>query len=322
MTRIFVTRRIPEVGLKMLHATGYAVEVSPKNRPLTTRELSRTLRKGSYDGVLSLLTDTIDTSTFDAAPSVKIYANYAIGFNNIDIAEAKRRGIAVTNTPGGGAERVAEHAWGLILALSCRIVESDTFVRRGKYRGWDPLIFHGTSLAEKTLGIIGTGRIGADVAHRAVRGFGMKVAYYDIVRNENLEREYGAVFYASVDDVLKISDIVSLHTPLTPDTRHLIDGKRIGLMKRSAYLINTSRGPVVDEAALVAALRRGTIAGAGLDVFEREPRLARGLAKLPTVVLTPHIASATKEAREGMARLAAGNLIAFFEGKTPPNLVS
>lgn len=321
MKKIFVTRRIPEVGLQMLRDAGHTVEVSPKNRPLTAREFSRTLRKGKYDGVLSLLTDTIDAAVFDAAPSVKIFANYAIGFNNFDVVEAKKRGITLTNTPGGGAERVAEHAWGLILALSCRIVESDAFVRRGKYKGWDPMIFHGTALAGKTLGIVGTGRIGADVAHRAVRGFGMKVAYYDIVRNEKLEQEYGAVFYPRVDDVLAIADIVSLHTPLTTATMHLMDGRRLGLMKKSAYLINTSRGPVVDEAALVEALRRGTIAGSGLDVFEREPRLARGLAKLPNVVLTPHIASATKEARIEMARLAAGNLIAFFEGKTPPNLV-
>lgn len=321
MKKIFVTRRIPEVGIQMLIAAGHAVEVSPKNRPLTMRELLRALRRGKYDGVLSLLTDTINAETFDAAPSVKIYANYAIGFNNIDVVEAKRRGIAVTNTPGGGAERVAEHAWGLILALTCRIVESDSFVRRGKYKGWDPLIFHGTSLAGKTLGIIGTGRIGADVAHRAVRGFGMKVAYYDIVRNEKLEKEVGAEFHNTPDEVLTVADVVSLHTPLTPETRQLIDGRRLGLMKKSAYLINTARGPIVDETALVEALRRGTIAGAGLDVFEREPRLAHGLAKLPNVVLTPHIASATREARTDMARLAAGNLIAFFEGRTPPNLV-
>lgn len=322
MKKIFVTRRIPEVGLQMLRTAGHMVEVSPKNRPLTARELSRTLRKGNYDGVLSLLTDTIDAAVFDAAPSVKIFANYAIGFNNFDLAAAKTRGVALTNTPGGGAERVAEHAWGLILALSCRIVEGDAYVKKGKYKGWDPMLLHGASLTGKTLGIVGTGRIGTDMAHRAVRGFGMKVAYYDIVRNEALEKEYNAVFYPRINDVLAIADIVSLHTPLTPETRHLMDGRRLGLMKQSAYLINTSRGPVVDEAALVEALRRGTIAGAGLDVFEREPRLARGLAKLSNVVLTPHIASATKETRIEMALLAAVNLIAFFEGKTPPNLVS
>lgn len=321
MATIFVTRRIPEIGLQMLRDAGHSINVSLKNRPLTTRELSRALRKGAYDGVLSLLTDTIDAEVMDAAPSVKIFANYAIGFNNFDVAAAKARSVALTNTPGGGAERVAEHAWGLMLALSCRIVEGDAFVRKGKYRGWDPLIFHGTALAGKTLGIIGTGRIGADVAHRAVNGFMMKVAYYDIVRNEKLEKEYHAVFYPSADEVLAVADIVSLHTPLTPETRHLIDGRRLGLMKKSAYLVNTARGPIVDEAALVEALRRGMIAGAGLDVFEREPRLARGLAKLPNVVLTPHIASATKEARIEMARLAAGNLVAFFEGRTPPNLI-
>lgn len=318
---IFVTRQIPENGIALLRAKGFSVDVSSKNRPLTKRELIKTLRKKPYDGVLSLLTDTIDAEVMDAAPSVKIFANYAIGFNNLGLSAAKTRGITLTNTPGGGAERVAEHAWGLILALTCRIVEGDGYVKKGKYKGWDPMLLHGTSLAGKTLGIIGTGRIGTDVAHRAVNGFMMKVAYYDIVRNEKLEKDFGAQFYQTPDGVLKIADVVSLHTPLTKETTHLINSDRLALMKKSAYLINTSRGPVVDENALVDALKRGVIAGAGLDVFEYEPKIAKGLAKLPNVVLTPHIASATAEARHDMARLAAENLIEFFEGKTPPNLI-
>lgn len=321
MATIFITRQIPENGIALLRAKGFSVDISSKNHPLTRRELIKALRKKPYDGVLSLLTDTIDAEVMDAVPSVKIFANYAIGFNNFDLAAAKTRGIALTNTPGGGAERVAEHAWGLILALSCRIVEGDVYVKKGKYKGWDPMLLHGTSLTGKTLGIIGTGRIGADVAHRAVNGFMMKVAYYDIVRNEKLEKDFGAQFYQTPDEVLKIADVVSLHTPLTKETTHLINNERLALMKRSAYLINTSRGPVVDEHALVNALRSGAIAGAGLDVFEYEPKLAKGLAKLPNVVLTPHIASATKEARHDMARLAAENLAAFFEVKAPPNLV-
>lgn len=321
MANIFITRQIPQNAIALLRAKGFAVDISSKNRPLTKRELIKTLRKKSYDGVLSLLTDTIDVEVMDAAPSVKIFANYAIGFNNFDLAAAKVRGVVLTNTPGGGAERVAEHAWGLILALSCRIVEGNVYVKNGKYKGWDPMLLHGTSLAGKTLGIIGTGRIGADVAHRAVNGFMMKVAYYDIVRNEKLEKDLGAQFYATPDEVLKVADIVSLHTPLTKETTHLINAARLAHMKRNAYLINTSRGPVVDEHALVNALQNEVIAGAGLDVFEYEPRLAKGLAKLPNVVLTPHIASATAESRHTMARLAAENLIAFFEGKTPPNLV-
>lgn len=321
MTKIFITRRIPENGIALLRAKGFSVEVSPKNRPLTKRELIKVLTKTHYDGVLSLLTDTIDAEVMDAVPSVKIFANYAIGFNNFDLEAAKKRGVALTNTPGGGAERVAEHAWGLILALSCRIVEGDAYVKKGKYKGWDPMLLHGTSLAGKTLGIIGTGRIGADVAHRAVNGFMMKVAYYDIMRNEKLEEDFGAVFYPTADTVLTIADVVSIHVPLTKETTHLIDARRLALMKPSAYLINTSRGPVVDENALVDALKRGGIKGAGLDVFEYEPRLAKGLAKLPNVVLTPHIASATAEARTEMAELAARNLIMFFDGKTPPHLI-
>lgn len=321
MKNIFITRRIPENGIALLRAKGFSTDISPKNRPLTKRELVKVLRKKNYDGVLSLLTDTIDAEVMDAAPSVKIFANYAIGFNNFDLAAAKTRGVALTNTPGGGAERVAEHAWGLILALTCRIVEGNAYVKKGKYKGWDPMLLHGTSLAGKTLGIIGTGRIGADVAHRAVNGFMMKVAYYDIVRNERLEKDFDAQFCAAPDEVLKIADVVSLHTPLTKETTHIINSERLALMKKSAYLINTSRGPVIDEDALVSALKLGTIRGAALDVFEHEPKLAKGLAKFPNVVLTPHIASATAEARHDMARLAAENLIAFFEGKTPPNVV-
>ncbi|TSC85212.1 MAG: Uncharacterized protein G01um101417_79 [Parcubacteria group bacterium Gr01-1014_17] len=321
MKKIFVTRRIPENGLALLRENDFAVDVSSKNRPLTKRELIKVLRKGNYDSVLSLLTDAIDAEVMDAAPSVKIFANYAIGFNNFDLAAAKARGVTLTNTPGGGAERVAEHAWGLILALTCRIVEGDVYIKKGKYKGWDPMLLHGTNLAGKTLGIIGTGRIGADVAHRARNGFMMEVAYYDIVRNEKLEKDFGAVFYQTVEEVLRVADVVSLHVPLSDATRHLMNKERLAIMKKTAYLINTSRGPVVDECALVEALRRGVIAGAGLDVFEFEPKLAKGLAKLPNVVLTPHIASATELARKEMAELAARNLISFFEGKTPPNLI-
>ena len=319
--RVFVTRKIPGNGLTMLRKAGFEVDVSLKDRPLSKQELIRALRKKPYDAVLSLLTDQIDAEIFDAAPTVKIVANYAIGFNNIDLAEAKKRGVFVTNTPGGGADRVAEHTWGLILALTCRIVEGDNFVRRGKYKGWDPMIFHGTKLAGKTLGIIGTGRIGADVAKRAVQGFEMKVVYYDIVRNKKLEQEFGAVFKSTVEEVLPLADIVSIHVPLTKETTHLISSKRLVRIKPTAFLVNTSRGPVIDEVALVEALRTGKIAGAGLDVFEKEPKFAKGLTKLPNVVLTPHIASATKEARFDMARMAAENIIAALAGKTPPNAV-
>jgi len=319
--KVFITRKIPEVGLEMLKQKGVDVVVSEKDGPLTKAELIGELKKQKYDGILSLLTDQIDKEIFDAAPSVKIVANFAIGFNNIDVVEAKKRGIFVTNTPGGGADRVAEHTWALILALSCRVVEGDTFMRTGKFKGWDPMLLHGTKLAGKTLGIIGTGKIGADVAHRAINGFQMKVVYYDIIRNEKLENEYGAVFYPTVDDVLKIADVVSIHVPLTTETKYLMNEKRMGLMKKTAFLINTSRGPVVDESALVDALKKGKIGGAGLDVFENEPKMSDGLAELANVVLTPHIASGTLEARLEMSRLSAGNIIAFSEGKNPPNMI-
>ncbi len=315
MKKVYITRQIPEVGIKMLQEKGFEIDVNTKDRPLTKKELTKALSKKPYDGVLTLLTDQIDGEVMDACPTAKIYANFAIGFNNFNIEDAKKRGVMLTNTPGGGADRVAEHAWALILALSCRIFEVDRSLRDGKYKGWDPMLFHGTKLAGKTLGIIGTGRIGADVAHRAKNGFEMTVVYYDIVRNEKLEKDFGATFYATVEEVLQVADVVSIHVPLTPQTTHLMNEVRLKLMKKTAYLINTSRGPVVDENALVAALQNKTIAGAGLDVFEFEPALAKGLAKLPNVVLTPHIASATIEARLDMARLSAQNIINVLEGK-------
>jgi lactate dehydrogenase-like 2-hydroxyacid dehydrogenase len=194
-------------------------------------------------------------------------------------------------------------------------------MKKGKYRGWDPMLLHGTKLAGKTLGILGSGKIGADVAHRGKYGFGMNIAYYDVKRNEGIEKEFGATFYSTVDEVLKVSDIVSIHVPLLPSTQHLINADRLKMMKKDSYLINTSRGPVVDENALVQALRDGTIRGAGLDVFEFEPKLAKGLNKLSNVVLTPHIASGTEEARLDMATMSANNIINTLEGNKPENLV-
>lgn len=322
MKKVFVTRQIPELGIKRLLDKGYEVDVSKKDRPLTKKELIKALKKKPYDAVLSLLTDPIDREVFDAVPTAKIFANYAIGYNNIDLAEAKKRGIFVSNTPGGGADRVSEHAWALILALTCHVVDGDKYVRAGKYKGWDPMIFHGEKVSGRTLGIIGTGRIGSAVAHKAIHGFDMKVSYYDVVRNEKLEQDSGAVFHSSVDEVLKAADVVSIHVPLLPTTQHLINEERLKLMKPEAFLVNTSRGSVVDENALVKALQNKWIAGAGLDVYEFEPKLAKGLAKLPNVVLTPHIASATEEARHDMAVMSTDNIIAVMEGKNPPNQVS
>ena len=319
--KVYVTRRIPEPGIKKLVEAGYEVDVNPEDRVLSKEELIEALKQKPYDAVLCLLTDKIDAEVFDAAPQAKIFANYAVGYNNIDLEEAKKRGIIITNTPGVLTQTVAEHTFALMLAIAHRVVEADKFTRAGKYKGWAPMLFLGTDVSEKTLGIIGLGRIGSRVAYHAVKGFGMKVLYYDIKRNEDFEKEYGAEYRETVDDVMKEADFISIHVPLLESTRHLINKERLALMKPSAYLINTSRGPVIDEQALTEALKNKAIKGAALDVYENEPELTPGLAELDNVILTPHIASATEETRSKMAEMAADNIIAVLEGKTPPNRV-
>ncbi len=322
MSSIYLTRAIPEPCLSLLRERGHVVTVNSKDRALTHVELIKELKAASYDGVICLLNDTIDALVFDAAKSVKIYANYAVGFNNIDTTEAKRRGITITNTPSDAVnESVAEHTMALIMALTHRVMEGDEFVRQGKYKGWDPNLMIGEDIKGKTLGVIGAGHIGAYVMQKAVQGFGMKVIYFDMMRNERVERDYGAIFVPSTEDVLKAADIVTLHVLLTEQTRHLIDARRLSMMKPSAYLINTSRGPVVDEHALADALSRNEIRGAAMDVYEFEPKVSKRFTKLMNVVMTPHIASATAEARADMSRIVAANLISFFDGSTPANSV-
>ncbi|MEN9647826.1 MAG: hypothetical protein RLY57_630 [Candidatus Parcubacteria bacterium] len=319
--KIFVTRNITDRGLNMLRAKGYEVDINPKDRALTKKELIKCLSKKPYDAVLSLLTDTLDKDVFAACPTAKIYANYAVGFNNINLQDAKNAGVTVTNAPGGLSNiAVAEHTFALMITLVKRVVEGDVFLRKGKYVGWDPLLLLGTELQGKTLGILGTGQIGSRVA-RIAKAFEMQIAYYDIKRNEALEAEVGAKYSNNIEDVLRFVDVVSLHVPLMDTTHHLINAERLAIMKPSAYLINTSRGPVIDEAALVEALQKGIIRGAGLDVFENEPKLAKGLAKLSNVVITPHIASSTEATRQEMSFMAANNLIEFLEGRVPPNKV-
>ena len=321
MALIYVTRKILDSGIAHLARAGHTVDVSTKDGVLSKDELVAALSSKPYDAVLCLLTDRIDKDVFAAASSAKIFANYAVGYDNIDIEEAKQRGIIVTNTPDVLTDAVAEHTLALMLALLRRIPESERFLREGKYEGWAPLLFLGTGLRGKTLGLLGAGRIGARVAHEAARGFDMRVVYHDVARNETLEKEYGAAFQNSPEEVLQTADVVSLHVPLLPSTRHLLDAKRLALMKPTAILINTSRGPVVDETALVEALRAGVIRGAALDVFENEPALAEGLAELPNVVLTPHTASATVEAREAMTDVAACDIIAVLKGVAPAHPV-
>lgn len=320
--RIFITRRIPDKGITMLMNKGYTVDIYHKDQVIGQKELTGRLKKGSYDAVLSLLTDKIDAQVFTAAPSVKLYVNYASGFDNIDIVEAKKRGIAVANAPADlSAEAVAEHTVALMLALAKRLVEADRFVRKGKYKGWAPMILIGTDLLGKTLGLVGGGHIGERVAHYA-KALGLKIIYTDVKRNERLEQDVEATYVPSIEGLLPQADFVSLHVPLLQSTKHLMNGPRLKLMKKTAFLINTARGPVIDEKALVKALHGKIIRGAALDVFEHEPKLAPGLAKLENVILTPHIASASKETRDQMAEIAAENIIDFFEGRIPRNIVN
>ena len=313
MLKIFITRQIPEAGINLLKEKGFEVEVSDFDGVLPREQLLEKI-KGA-DAVLSLLTDKVNAEFFDAAgQQLKIVANYAVGYDNIDVAEAKKRGVIATNTPDVLTESVAEHAIALMVSAARRIVESDKFMRGGKYVGWAPMLLLGNDLAGKTLGLVGLGRIGARVAEIAKNGFGMKIIYFDVKRSEALEKNLG-LEYAELDAVLKQADFISVHVPLLESTRHLISADKIAMMKPSAYLINTSRGPVVDEKALVEALRNKKIKGAGLDVFEEEPKMAPGLAELDNVVLTPHTASATEETRGAMSELAAKNIIEVLEGR-------
>ena len=304
----------------MLREKGFDVDVFAPSRAMTQSELIKALKKKPYDAVLSLLTDKIDKKVLAVSPSVKIFANYATGFDNIDLLTAKARGVKVTNAPSPMASMsVARHAMALIFALSSRIVEADGFVRKGKYKGWSPMIFIGQDLKNKTLGLIGLGHIGLMVADYA-KAMDMKVVYHDV--NRSKQAEESGISYVDLETLLKSSDVISLHVPLLESTRHLIDGKKLGMMKPTAFLVNTSRGPVIDEKALVKVLKKGGIAGAALDVFEFEPKLCPGLNKLQNVILTPHIASASIEAREEMATIAANNIIDYFEGRVPRNILN
>lgn len=316
---VAVTRRIPDPGLPIVRSAASEVRLNEEDRVLTRPELLEIVR--GCDGVLCLLTDNVDAEIMEAAgPSCRVFANYAVGFNNIDVAEATRRGILVTNTPGVLTDATADLAWALIFACARRVVPADAYMRSGRFQGWGPMMFLGGDITGKTLGIVGAGRIGSAVARRS-RGFGMEVLYHDIAANPELEAELGAR-RVPLDVLLAESDFVSVHVNLTEETRHLIGARELSMMKPTAYLVNTSRGPVVDEAALVAALQARTIAGAGLDVYEDEPAMKPGLADCENAVLLPHIASATNWTRSRMAEMAATNLVAALRGEVPPNLVN
>jgi len=318
MAKIFVSREIPEAGIKLLQKN-HSVTVSKKKGVLSKKELIAGTR--GKDALLCLLTDKIDIAVLKASKKLKVVANYAVGFDNIDVKAATKLKIPVTNTPGVLTDAVADHACTLMLSISRRIAESDRFVRAGKYKSWEPMLLLGEDFKGKTLGILGLGRIGTAVAERMSRGFGMKILYYDIKRNPQFERSVKAK-YATVQQLLEKSDYISVHVPLLPATKHMIGAKQLKMMKKTAYLVNTSRGPVVDERALVAALKKKQIAGAALDVFEREPRTAPGLTTLDNVILTPHTASATIAARSAMSEIAAKNILAVLSSKKPPNVVN
>jgi len=310
VARIFVTRKIPfwdEIS-KPLADAGHELTVYPNNRKIERPELLAELEKG-YEALLCLLTEKIDEEVLVHAGNLKMVANYAVGFDNIDVPACQRKNIMVTNTPSNKVnESVAEHAWALMLALTRRIVEAHEFMRNAAYEGWEPEIFVGQDMAGKTLGIVGMGRIGTMVAKRA-EGFGMKVVSFS---------RSGGV---SLEDLVKQSDYVSLHVPLTAETKHLINAKNLPLFKKTAYLVNTARGPVVNEVEVVEALRAGMLAGYGTDVYENEPHPNPEMLGLPNVVMTPHIASATVAARRDMGEIAVRNLVEGLAGRVPPNLV-
>ena len=315
--RVFVSRVIPSAGVEKLREA-FEVEVNEADKPLSKPALIRKLRGRS--GLVSLLTDKIDDDIC-AVAGLKAVCNVAVGFDNIDLAAATRRGVLATNTPGVLTETTADFAWCLLMAAARRLGEGERMMRAGAYRGWGILMLLGQDVHAKTLGLVGLGRIGSAVARRA-KGFGMRVLYSDSRRaSAEDEKRLGARF-VPLDFLLRESDFVSLHAPLLPETRHLIGAKELALMKPTAVLVNTARGPLIDERALVKCLRERRIAAAGLDVYEREPKLAAGLARLDNAVLAPHIASASVETRTRMALIAAENMRAALSGKRPPNLVN
>jgi glyoxylate reductase len=320
--RLFLTRRIPDPGMVLIR-DAFMVTGGDEDRPLERDALLR--GAAGAEAILCLLTETIDGAVMDAAgPQLRVISNMAVGVDNIDVAAASARGILVTNTPGVLTDATADLAWALILSTVRRVAEGDRMVREGRFERWSPFMLLGRSVAGATLGIVGMGRIGQAVARRAL-GWDMKVVYTR--RSGPLpatDVPTGAIWEhrATLEDLLREADIISLHVPLTPGTRHLIGARELALMKPGAYLINTARGPVADEAALVEALRGGHLGGAGLDVYEREPELAPGLADLPNATLLPHLGSATVETRGRMAEMAALNAIAAVHGEPVPHPVN
>ncbi|MFA6036272.1 MAG: D-glycerate dehydrogenase [Candidatus Micrarchaeia archaeon] len=316
---VYVTRHIPDAGLKKLQEL-FEVKVHEDRMPPTREQLLQEVK--GVDALLPLLTDKIDAEVMDAAgKQLKVIANYAVGFNNIDVKAATERGIVITNTPGVLTETTADLAWALLMAISRRIVEADKFLRAGKWKTWEPQLLLGADVHGKTLGIIGLGRIGTEVAKRA-NGFGMKILTTTPDPNEPNAKEVGAQI-VPLETLLKESDFITIHVPLNENTRGMLGEKQFAMMKPTAFIINTARGEIIDEKAMIRALQEKRIAGAALDVYEKEPiGVDYALIGLSNVILMPHIGSASRETRDMMAVIAADNIIAVLQGKPAPNHVN
>jgi len=315
--KVFVTRRIPDEGLELLKKE-HEIEIFPYDRIPTKQEIIKGLK--GKDGLLCLLSDPIDEDVISSQPNLKMIASYAVGYDNIDVKAATKRKIPISNTPGVLTDATSEMAWALLFSVARRIVEADKFARTGKFKGWAPMLMMGQGVSNKTLGVIGAGRIGTAFALKS-KGFNMNVLYVNDIINETLECGLGAK-KVDLPEVLKKSDYISLHVPLNKSTHHMIGEKELKMMKKTAVLINTSRGPIVDEKALVKALKEKWIFGAGLDVYEHEPTISKELTKLENVIIQPHSASATIETRTKMAIMAAENMMAGLKGEVPPNCVN
>jgi glyoxylate reductase len=313
MKSVYVSRPLPAPGTEMLVAAGLEVEQHQEDRPPARDALLAAVR--GKQALLCLLTERVDVELLDAAPELRVVANLAVGYDNIDVAAATARGVIVTNTPDVLTDATADLTWALILSAARRVVEGDSLVRRGDWAGWSPTQLLGASLTGKTLGIFGMGKIGAAVARRA-RGFAMSIVYTNRTRNLAVETELGARA-VSFDELLEQSDVLAIHAPSTPETHHVIDAAALDRLHPGAILVNTARGPLIDEAALVRALQSGQVAAAGLDVFEREPLLAPGLTDLDNIVLLPHLGSATAETRGAMVELCCRNILAVLAGEPP-----
>jgi len=317
--KVFITRKIPGPAIPLLRKY-FNVRVYPKDQKIPRKELIKGVKW--CDALLCLLTEKIDKEIIDLNPNLKIISNYAVGFNNIDIKYATLKGIPVCNTPSQEVvDAVAEHTLTLLLGVAKRIHEDERYVREHKWKTWEPELLLGTQVKGKTLGIVGLGRIGKGVAERAGHGLGMAVIYYDVIKDRKFERKYKAK-HVELKTLLKQADFVTVHVPLLPSTKHLFGKKEFSLMKKTAYFINTSRGPVVDEKALIWALQKGKIASAGLDVYESEPKVNKRLTTLQNCVLSPHTASATTEVRIQMSKDAAENILAIMNGKKAKKTVN